>query len=298
MTSLTEAYDGGVGAVAGRRRRALGAGLFLAGAALVVGAIPLATTDLPAALGLGVFEARELAGVLAGLGVPAVFVGIFSVLPAGRATRGAAAIGASLAVLGVALFAAAYPDRWVSEAPAMAVTILLLYSTGTLVTFWCLFVGVATFNTRGAPGGSARVEITDEGTIRLVEGEKRRRGLGGIGLFGTDPDGDVDTQTSDGSEEMVVPEPTVDPTDPGGDPGRPGPGPEPAGDGGSAVADPGDAADEVVEAIDRRGRPDAYCGNCTHFEYVRADDQIAPYCGFHEELLEDMDACEQWTQSG
>ncbi|MEF8784382.1 MAG: hypothetical protein V5A45_00500 [Haloarculaceae archaeon] len=312
MTSLTDVYDGGVGSVATRRRRVTGASLFLVGAAMVVGAIPIATTDLAAGLGLSVFEARKLAGVLAGLGLPAVFVGIFTVLPAGRATRGAAAIGASLAVLGVALFGYAYPYDWVASNPAMAVVTTLLYSVGTLVTFWCLFVGVATFKTRTDPGGSARLEITDEGTVRVVSDDTNIPGMGGIGLFGREPDGDVDTQTNqqDDGDDTLVPEPTVDETTPTGsqsrntrsESGRP----TPAGDGAGAVEapetpttqrpeqPPAAASADVRQAVAERGSPDRYCGNCSHFEYVRADGEITPYCGVHDELMEDMDACRQW----
>lgn len=312
MTSLTDVYDGGVGSVATRRRRVVGASLFVAGAAMVVGAIPIATTDLAAGVGLSVFEARKLAGILAGLGLPAVFVGIFTVLPAGRATRGAAAIGASLALLGVALFGYAYPYNWVAANPAMAVVTTLLYSVGTLVTFWCLFVGVATFKTRTDPGGSARLEITDEGTIKVVSDDTTIPGMGGVGLFGREPDGDVDTQTNreDDDEETLVPEPTMDETTPNQDPspGTPS-GPRPAGDGAGAVepaphgatagqqTTPAAADADVQRAVQERGSPDRYCGNCSHFEYVRADGDIAPYCGFHDELMEDMDACRQWDEN-
>jgi hypothetical protein len=300
MTSLTDVYDGGVGVVANPRQRFAGTALFLVGAAMVVGAIPIATTDLARGIGLSLFEARELAGVLAGLGVPAVFVGILTVLPAGRGTRAGAAIGASLAVLGVAMFAYAYPYNWVATNPAMAVGTTLLYSVGTLVAFWCLFVGIATFKTRNDPGGTARLEITDEGTVKIVSSDSRIPGMGGIGLFGTDPNGDVATQTNDGEDDTLVAEPDVDETMPSQS--RPQPTkPTPAGDGAGAVqttspadTDPAAADANIREAVQERGRPDRYCGNCSHFEYVRAEGDIAPYCGFHEELLEDMDACEQW----
>jgi hypothetical protein len=273
---------------------------------MVVGAIPIATTDLAAGVGLSVFEARKLAGVLAGLGVPAVFVGIFTVLPAGRATRGAAAIGASLAVMGVALFGYAYPYNWVAANPAMAVVTTLLYSMGTLITFWCLFVGVATFKTRTDPGGAARLEITDEGTVKVVSDDTNIPGMGGVGLFGREPDGDVDTQTNreDDDEETLVPEPTVDETTPmRGQSSTAITQPTPAGDGAGAVetsagreqSTPAAASTDVRQAVEERGSPDRYCGNCDHFEYVRADGDITPYCGLHDELMEDMDACREWS---
>jgi hypothetical protein len=329
MTSLSEVYTGGVGTAAGRRRQLLGASLFAVGATMAVGAIPIATTDLATVFGLGVYEARELAGILAGLGLPAGFVGIFAVLPAGRTVRAVAAIGASLAVLGVAAFAATYPSQWVTPSPILVVGTAGVYTAGTVVTFWCLFVGVATFKTRNDPGGSARLEITDEGTVRVVTEEVGGiPGIGGVGLFGTDPDGDVDTQTNrtDGDDETLVAEPdpgipargtpdsggsdgagVVDGTDAapasdgaGATPAGRGTDVAPASDGAGTVqpsagqSDPAAADANVQEAVQERGSPDEYCGNCQHFEYVRADGEITPYCGFHAELLEDMDACEQW----
>lgn len=277
MTSLSEVYDGGVGRVVGRRQRLLGVSLFAAGAVMVVGAIPIATTELGAWLGLDVFGARRLGGILAGLGVPAVFVGIFAVLPAGQVTRAAASIGASLALLGVALFSHAYPYEWISGNPELALTTTALYTVGTLITFWCLFVGVATFNARDDPGGTARLELTDEGKIEVVSTGGSVPGLGSVGLFGGGPSSDVspDTPEPDSDDEMLVPEPTSD--------------------GGSAVASPD--GERPVEAATRRGNPDRYCGNCAHFEYVRADGEITPYCGLRGDLMEDMDACEEWQSN-
>lgn len=327
MTSLTDVYDGGVGTATGLRRRLLGAGLFALGAGMVVGAIPVGTTDLAAEFGLGVYEARELAGILAGLGLPAVFLGIFAVLPAGRVTRAAATIGASVAVLGVALFAAAYPYNWISNDPTLAVATAAIYSVGALVTFWCLFVGLALFKRRNKPGGTARIELTDEGKIRVVTEEGQHvPGFGSVGMFGSDPNGGVETQTnrSDGDAGETV-EPSVrsdhdDATiigDDQSDVAADGPShPMPASDGAGSVqsapatdspstgtdspstgTDPAAASADVRAAVNRRGQPDEYCGNCQHFEYVRADGEMAPYCGFHDSLLEDMDACDQWESN-
>lgn len=48
-------------------------------------------------------------------------------------------------------------------------------------------------------------------------------------------------------------------------------------------------------AVARDGPGDTYCGNCAEFDYVRTDDGIQPYCGHYDELMDDMEACEQWT---
>jgi len=266
MTSLSDVYEGDVGSVVGRRQRALGAGLFAIGALAVTVAIALATTDLASALNLEVIAARQTAGVLAGLGVPAVFVGIFIVLPASPAVRAAAAVGAGLAVFGVALFGYAYPDRWLSADPTLAALTILVYSLGTLVTFWCLFAGLVTFKTRNDPGGTARLTVTESGTVRVVS-DTTDRAISSVGLTGT-PDGGVETQTNRGQ----------------------------IGDGAASADEEPTAGVESIAA--RRAQPDAYCGNCEHFEYVRADGELTPYCGLQDGLMADMDACEEWQPNG
>lgn len=40
---------------------------------------------------------------------------------------------------------------------------------------------------------------------------------------------------------------------------------------------------------------DSYCGNCEHFDYVQTNQGIKPYCGYHSEEMDDMEACDAWT---
>lgn len=282
MTSLSEVYEGGINTVADPDQRRVGMALFGVGVATVVAAISVATTGLSAVLGLDVIGARAVAGVLAGLGIPAAFVGVFVVLPATDATRAAAAIGASLAVFGVVLFAYAYPDRWLSADPPVAVATIAIYAVGTLLTLWSLFISVATFNRRQGPGGTARIEITKEGNVRLVSATPESTGGGSVGLFGSGPDGSVPTQTNDEATPF---------------PSNSRPEPKATSDGSGAVTSDAYVDDEILEATRERGRPDRYCGNCAHFEYVRADGEIEPYCTRYAELMDDMDACEQWEQN-
>ena len=200
MPSLSEVYRGKQTG-ASLRRLLFGLGLFLAGALLVVSGIVVATTDLlygtePVAL----TAKRQLGGVLAGVGVPAVFLGIFAVLPSGRLTKAAAVVGAGIAVVGVALFTHAYPCRWSGSLcgagkPDLTLLTVGVYFLGAILTFWCLFAGVANFKTRNDPGGTAMVNVTRKQETQYVPVERSRGGLGGIGFFGGTPDGDVETQT-------------------------------------------------------------------------------------------------------
>ncbi|QLG60557.1 DUF7139 domain-containing protein [Halorarum salinum] len=368
MTSLSEVYEGQVGEYASLRRLYLGVGLFLLGALLVVCGIAVATTESSISA-LGLTDARQYGGVLGGLGVPAVFLGIFTVLPAGRRTRAAAIVGAGVALLGVALFAHAYPCQWSGSNCGEGLVNLTLptsgvYFLGIMTTFWCLFVGVANFKSRNDPGGTVRLQVTRQGETEIIEvprsqvtevdGAKGAMGrMGGIGFMGNTPDGDVETQTNRrGDLATSAPDsPASEPTRRGSgrrdstsqgpasrdSPGRDSSGRDsasressggdsPASDGGASTQDiqplrdrPGGAStasasspaagspsDQSTQSAPSTGdtdaagdRPknagDAYCGSCTHFQYVRTENGMQPYCGLHDDLMDDMDACEEWN---
>ncbi|MFB6130926.1 MAG: ribonuclease BN [Salinigranum sp.] len=283
MTSLSEVYGGEGGA--DLRRLYLGVGLFLAGSLLVVAGIVVATTDVLG--GATLAQARELGGVLGGTGVPLVFLGILTVLPASRRVRGAAVIGTAVAFLGVGLFSHAYPCQWSgSNCGAGLVDLTLptvgIYFLGTITTFWCLFAGVANFKTRNDPGGTVRMEITKRGETRVVEVPRSAGGLGGIGLFGERPDGEVETQTNRRK-------PPASPS--------PQPASQTVSDGGASTQDIRSPLDDGPGSASARSDAvgDNYCGNCAHFDYVRTSDGIQPYCGMADELMDDMDPCEEWT---
>ncbi|RLM59566.1 ribonuclease BN [Halobellus sp. Atlit-31R] len=324
MTSLSEVYRGKQ-AETSLQRLLFGLGLFLAGALLVVSGIVVATTDVlygadPAAL----TAKRQLGGVLAGVGVPAVFLGIFAVLPSARLTKAAAVVGAGIAVIGVALFTYAYPCRWSGSLcgtgkPDLTLLTVGVYFLGAIITFWCLFAGVANFKTRNDPGGTATVNVTRKRETQYVPVERSRGGLGGIGFFGSTPDGDVETQTagtsgtgasgragstpgpaSDGGTDAdTISSPLDEPS------GRPSRSPDGAAAGrrnrsASRAQGPQSPRDDGTATASGPGTPgttpgDTYCGNCAHFEYVRTDSGIQPYCGAHDELMEEMDPCEEWT---
>lgn len=282
MTSLTEAYESK--GQEGLRRLYLGTGLFVLGAIMVVIAIVAATTDVFAASGLGTFGARKLAGILAGLGVPAVFIGIFTVLPANRNERAAAAIGASVAVLGVLLFAYAYPGQWYGAAENhLTLPVVAVYFLGAIITFWALFTAVVNFKVRNDPGGTVTLENIIRANRRSDRGQAGSKpdesSLGGVGVVGN-VDRDTVMQESDESEGSA------------------------ASDGGSATSRT--TEDAVVDpppdtqGASRPGperpttEPDRYCGSCSYFDYARTDDGIQPYCGYDDRLMDDMEACEHW----
>ena len=200
MTSLSEAYGGRGRSGVDPRRLYLGVGSFAAGALLVVAGI-LAAAEVAVPTGYSAGAARELGGILGGIGVPLVLLGVMAVLPADRNTYAAALVGAAVMCLGVALFAHAYPQQWVGG-PRPELTDLTLptagvYFLGAATTLWSVFVGVANFKTRNDPGGTVSMEVTHKGETKIVEVPRDQLGSrGGVGLLGGTPDGDVETQTN------------------------------------------------------------------------------------------------------
>jgi len=300
MASLTDVYQGHVRTATTPRRRYAGASGFALGTAMVVGGILVATTGVGDAAGLGTVAARRVAGILAGLGLPLAFLGVFSVLPSGATTRAAAVIGASVSAFGVALFGVAYPAQWFGAGDPLAVVTVGVYFAGGLTTLTCLFAGLATFKTRTDPGGTARMEITEEGTVRVVKDTTLPdSNAGSVGLVGSGSGlGSHVSQVHDDAEddaEVLTAETGGASTD------HTHPAQQPTADGGATVDDGSDDSEftdaEVLGDPRPRGRPDAYCGNCAYFEYVKVDEKITPYCALHDELMDDMDACDEWHEA-
>ncbi|ESS07582.1 MAG: hypothetical protein A07HB70_00123 [uncultured archaeon A07HB70] len=276
MTSLGEAYGGSREREANPGRLYVGVALLLAGTLLVVAGIVVAATDLLRGPGTTIYEVRELGGVLAGVGVPAVFLGILVVLPADRETRAAAAVGAAVAAMGVALFTHAYPCQWSGATCAPAVDLTLptvgVYALGTFVTTWYLFVGIATFKRRNDPGDTVQMTITRQGETEVVEVDPRDQGS--VGLFGSESSTPVTAATGAGDAEVM------------------------GGSTGYNATDGGAAERDITEIGGGNVPADRYCGNCAAFEYVHTQDGIQPYCGVHDEVMDDMDPCAEWTSNG
>jgi|AntRauTorcE11897_2_1112592.scaffolds.fasta_scaffold04936_4 hypothetical protein len=334
MSSLADVYEDNVGEVASVRRLYVGTGLFVVGVVLTVVAVVVGGTNVLAGFGVSVFEARQFAGVLGGLGVPAVLLGVLTVLPASQRVRGAAGIGASVCVFGVALFWHAYPTYWVTSGASTDYTLVVaaVYVFGAFTSIWTLFAAIVNFKTRNDPGGTVEVRLTREGETHVVEvdeetAERVRDGEsvdaaafgGGVGMMGSQPDGDVETQTADptnagrtdrdrgcsqsrsGSPSSTASSQSRSKSQTSTDRGTAA-----ASDGGSTTQDissptddyAGDGHDaEVLEDEPARSPSvaDRYCGNCEHFDYVQTNQGIQPYCGYHDEGMDDMEACDAWS---
>ena len=307
MTSLTEVYDGGAGGTSLRRLYA-GTTLIAVGAVLAVVAVLVSTTDLFASAFTDQYGPVLWAGILAGTGVPLALLGVFTVLPASRRVQAAAVIGTSICLLGVVLFWHAYPSHWRFHGDNLTLHVSAVYLSGLLVALWCLFTGIVNFKTRNDPGGMLEMNVTRRNQTKVVEVEDERGGLGSVGFLGGTPAGDVDTQTNvdDDEDTLAFDDASVTPQQSAAGSrlgSRPAPGGAPASDGGATTQDlqsPLDSAEARDDGliVDGPAQPeptDRYCGNCAHFDYVRTNGGITPYCGRFEETMDDMDACEEWT---
>ncbi|WP_331236305.1 DUF7139 domain-containing protein [Natronorarus salvus] len=210
MTGLDDVYNGPVGDV-GSRRLVAGLSLFVLGTLASVFGLLFATTGLATFFGLDTFAARRFAGTLAGLGVPAVVVGIAVVLPASDRLRIAAAVGAALALVGVGLFRLAYPADWWGYGNDYTLAVTAVYALGVAITLGCLFAGVATFKVRNAPGGTVSLNVLKRGETRIVE-VPTRTGLGSVGVLGS-PETGPDRPVSDGGDAVVMTAPKRPPVD-------------------------------------------------------------------------------------
>jgi hypothetical protein len=171
MPSLSEAYDSRRDRH-GRdpRRVALGGAVSLAGAVALVAALLVVTTPLGPLLGArDPIAAKHLGGVLAGLGGPAVLLGVVVVLPSKRRQQVGVVAGAAVAVAGVALFAYAYPDRWVQSADPLVFETAVVYFLGGFVALWFLFVAVANVRRRNDPHGTVTLELEQGGETHRME---------------------------------------------------------------------------------------------------------------------------------
>ncbi|AWB27285.1 DUF7139 domain-containing protein [Halococcoides cellulosivorans] len=279
MASLEAVYRGDVRMPVAAHRILAGVAVVLVGGVAVVVAMALATTGLGNDA-LGLTGARRLAGAIGGVAVLVMIVGGFVALPAARETLVGAALGVTVALVGVALFVVVYPTHWLSATLPTFLTVSV-FVAGTILTLWSLFVAVATFQTRQHPGGSARLRVTETGRVELTE-TPDCGAFGGIGLFGMGED-EVEPQNRPGTPGGAAPD--------GGTNARAG-----ADADRSAASGPTAPTSETGPtdaATHASGGPDRYCGTCTHFRY---DNGTTPVCGFHERRLDDLDPCPEFDR--
>jgi hypothetical protein len=172
MPSLSEAYTDKRASHDGRdpRRVALGAGVSLLGAVAMIAGLLLVTTPLAAVLGLTEpTAAKHLAGILAGLGGPAVLIGIVAVLPSARRQVVGVAAGVCIAFAGVALFSYAYPAHWTLASDPLVFETAIVYFLGGFVACFFVFIALANVKRRNDPHGTVTLAVEKDGETEHFE---------------------------------------------------------------------------------------------------------------------------------
>ena len=169
MPSLGDAY--GDSRWGDRDPRAVYAGIvvFAVAAIAIVAAIVLVATPLSDALGLEKTGTYRIAGVIAGLGVPAALLGVVAGLPASRRQRAGVGIGTLVAVAGVALYWHAYPAHWTASESSLAFHTAVVYFLGGCLALWFVFSALASYHVRNNPHGTVSLRLTRQGETRTVE---------------------------------------------------------------------------------------------------------------------------------
>ena len=163
MPSLDEAYDRDRVAERDPRRVRGGVVSGLAGVLAVLGAIALL------AVSGDTTWAKAHAGVLAGLGVPAMLLAVVLVLPASTRERAGVVLGSAVTVVGVWLFWHVYPSQWTQAADSLAFETVMVYGLGGGVALWYVFTALATFRLRNNPQGTVQLKVVRDGGTRTVE---------------------------------------------------------------------------------------------------------------------------------
>jgi len=178
MENLGEAYTGRRREGRDPRRIYAGGALCVVGALTVIAGVLVVTTPLSDLLGVSDLRAAEkLAGTLGGLGIPAMFLGVVAVLPSSRREQVGVVLGTGFCLVGIALFQAAYPERWTTGAETLAFETSMAYFLGAGLAFWFVFTAMASFRTRNNPQGMVKLELTRQGeskTVRVSPEEYQR----------------------------------------------------------------------------------------------------------------------------
>lgn len=168
MPSLDQAYNQRWEGLRDPHR--VGIGLILTG----LGALAVLVAMGLIALNPGSSGSLQAAGIIAGLGVPAMLLGVVVVLPASRRNRLGVVIGAALTVVGVGLFWYAYPGRWTRTSDPLAFETAIIYAIGCAIALWFVFSALAAERLRNNPHGTVQLEVLREGETKTVEVSRDR----------------------------------------------------------------------------------------------------------------------------
>lgn len=267
MGSMTDVYGSFPLDLDKTQRRAFGRLILGFSAALFIISVIAGTTEFFVNIfNIEWHQSRQMAGMLGGIATPILISGVFLLLPASDAEQQLAATGVCLALVGVLLFGYYYPDSWNGDGLDMTFPIVAIYFVGAFTSFAAMFFAVSTVTIR-SPSGVIMKTVKESTPNSLLES---------------------DTPTRSPPKQETPPPATTQDSGVGfiGDP-------KTIEDNDSQHMD-----DAVLLDNDSDTPPrmiDEYCGNCKHFSYRRSGGERRPYCGLHDEMMDDLEACDDWT---
>lgn len=156
MSSLGEVYDEG-----SRRWAVVRATLLLAGSFVAVVGFVTATASLVAGFGLGKAGALKVATLLGGALMLGAFLVLFARGPTTGPSRLLASVGATFAVVGLALFWTTLPAGWMGHLSGLPTLAVGTYAVGLLAVFAAGFAGDSDATGQSADAPDSAVGASD-----------------------------------------------------------------------------------------------------------------------------------------
>lgn len=245
------------------QRRAFGRIVLGVSAVLFIGSVLAGTTNFFGGFGMNWWESRQLAGVLGGIALPLIISGVFLLLPSSKAERQLATTGITIALTGTFLFWYYYPSHWNGYGHDMTFAVVGIYFIGAFTSFAALFFAVSNVKIN-TPGGVIFKTVKESAQTVLDTTNDT-----------THTTSNTPPQSAQNSGVGFMGDvPTAD------------------------ANDPDRMDDAIILGDDKQNNPrkiDEYCGNCEHFSYRQVSGERRPYCGMHDELMDDLEACDEWT---
>lgn len=251
------------------RRKTIGRITLATSGLLFVIAVLAATTNTLAVFALNTWQSWEVAGAAGGIALPTVIAGIFILLPSNHAERRLAIIGSTIALLGVFLYVLYFPNQWHNDPTDYTFRVTATYFLGAFAAISAVFFSVSNID----------IQTKTEVVFHQLKSEARNVINQDPPEHNSKPRRDTTPQSEPGKPEQAANSGV-------GFIGNPEQQPEESRD--AEIID-GDTPETPEEAVDR------YCGNCEHFQYKHVGDSLQPYCGFHNEAMDDLDACTDWS---
>ncbi len=206
------------------------------------------------------WERWGVGAIFAGAGLPVAFTGVFVVVPAPRRDQAVAGFGILVAFLGVLLFDIAYPSMWQGNDPDLSPLVFTVYALGSFLMFGALFRSVLDIEI-SLPRSSLSFEY--EGDDLPSREERIREEMSTETRSSTSTDGGVGFAVADTTDAEVV------------------------------RKEKEEDEEEEVSKSSAGFAGDKYCGNCAFYEYVTQNGGGSPFCEFHGEELDDLEACDE-----